>query len=190
VARVSLIHDADVGWFSCFLGGSCRFTLHSDQFLGRLSQIEVLAEQGDRSATMLHYGASLLVNVVAGSMQLRLGSECQESLGQGGTIFLPSGTAHRWDCAEGQARVLLTYAPGGIESVLQACADRSREDQIAAAHSFGIELRFDWTEQRIYPAHGGRRLYNVRMKQSLWPCKRIRNLAGLARRDERKRRRI
>lgn len=129
----------DRGWFESLLGSRCRVLLHSDQTHGRLSQIEVRSEPGERMRALRHSGCDLLLNIMEGAYLLRSGGE-ERLLAAGAFAAIARGSTYWWRSVHAGSRALLTFSPGGIEALLRACASQRSVDLPHLAQSFGTEI--------------------------------------------------
>ena len=129
----------DRQWFESLLGKACRVLLHSDQTRGRLSQIEVRANPGERMPSLRHGDTDLLINVLDGAFLLASDGE-ERLLAPGTFAAIPRGATHRWRAVRAGSRALLTFSPGGIEALLRACSSQRYGDLPNLARTFGTEI--------------------------------------------------
>lgn len=99
-------------------GSKIRIVVSAEQTGGAFSCVDFTAPPGFRAPPALHRHRDLdwHAHVVSGTVAMRLG-ERDVTVGAGGFLFIPRGTAFRWWNASQTepVRWLLTYTPGGFE---------------------------------------------------------------------------
>jgi quercetin dioxygenase-like cupin family protein len=61
--------------------------------------------------------------------------------GPGTTVAIPAGARHAWrNRSSSQARMLVTFAPGGIEALFRDIGDRQPAEIAALAATFGTHV--------------------------------------------------
>ena len=128
------------GWTDGLAGEKIRVCVHSDQVMGRFSQIEAVVEPGKDLLRVKHRSTDLLINVMQGRLQLFYEAMTFEA-GAGTVVALPRDTVHGWRASgDTPVRLLLTYTPGGIEALIRACHGLTGNDLEFVAQTFGTEI--------------------------------------------------
>lgn len=128
------------GWAAGLAGEKVRVRVHSDQVMGRFSQIEALVEPGNDLLRVRHRSTDVVIHVMQGRLRLYYeGATCEA--GPGTVVALPRDTVHGWVAAgETPLALMLTYTPGGIEGLIRACQGLTGNDRQFIAETFGTEI--------------------------------------------------
>lgn len=128
------------GWTEGLAGERIRVCVHSDQVMGRFSQLEVLVEPGREMLKVRHSSTDLLIHVIQGQLKLFCDGSDFEA-GHGTVVALPRDTAHGWVASgNAPAKLMITYTPGGIEGLIRACRGLMGSDLELVAKTFGTEI--------------------------------------------------
>jgi quercetin dioxygenase-like cupin family protein len=128
------------GWTDGLAGEKIRVRVHSDQVMGRFSQIEAMVQPGKDLLRVRHRSTDLLIHVMQGRLRLFYDATSIEA-GPGTVVALPRDTVHGW-LASGHTplALMLTYTPGGIEALIRACHGLTGSDLQFIAQTFGTEI--------------------------------------------------
>ena len=125
-------------------GEDLRILVHSDQVRGRFSLVQHHIPASHRSLMLSHDEADILLHLVAGEIDIRLGDE-ERCLSAGGFVAIPRATLFGWHNRSSTVAVLVaTYLSSSLEPLLQAaqgCCGFDDLRQVAA--SFKIRIPED-----------------------------------------------
>ncbi len=128
------------GWTEGLAGERIRVRVHSDQVMGRFSQIEALVEPGQDLLRVRHRYMDLVIHVMQGRLQLSYDNREFEG-GPGTVVALPRDTVHGWrPSGDTPLMLMLTYSPGGIEALIRACHGLKGSDLESIARTFGTDI--------------------------------------------------
>jgi len=104
------------------LSGDITFLVKSEETNGALAAMEAIAPPGDGPPLHIHTREDETVYVLDGQFRWKLGDESHQT-GPGSFVFIPRGLPHTWQClGEDAGRMLITFAPGGMERFFEAQA--------------------------------------------------------------------
>ena len=120
-------------------GGPLTFKVRGDQTGGALTVIENTIAPGDGPPHHVHANEDEAWWIVEGELRFRLGDELH-SAPAGTFVFVPRGVAHSFQNAgESDARILVMFTPGGMESFFDSFAQLEDLDPGAFAQ-LGAEV--------------------------------------------------
>ena len=125
------------------LGGDITFIVRGGQSNGGLAALEAVNPPGEGPPLHIHTREDECVYVLAGELRWKLGDEISVT-GPGGFVFIPRGLPHTWqNVGEGDSRMLVTFAPAGMEGFFDRLSSMSEFDLgefRAAATEHGMEV--------------------------------------------------
>lgn len=132
-------HHQDQTWFEAVSGERLAIRVHSHEVGGKFAILENVVDHG--AATPIHVHAEdevfhVLEGEVIFSMNNRV---CL--LVEGSEIVVPAGTPHGWRNKSGrQARMLVFFAPGGIEEMFLRAGGLTPAEVVELAADYGTLL--------------------------------------------------
>ena len=128
------------GWTDGLGAERIRVRVHSDQVMGRFSQIETRIEPGRDLLMLRHRSMDIVIHVMQGRLHLLYDDTTFEG-GPGTVIALPRDTIHGWRASgDTPLTLMLTYSPGGIEALIRACQGLRGSDLASIARTFGTDI--------------------------------------------------
>jgi quercetin dioxygenase-like cupin family protein len=112
------------------LGGRYEVKVSSEESGGAMTVMEMLLPAGTGPPPHTHPGSET-VYVLEGRLRYHIGGETHD--GPPGSIFyIPAGTLENFEPVE-QSRILVTYAPGGIEQFFAEAGEAAASDGLPPA---------------------------------------------------------
>jgi quercetin dioxygenase-like cupin family protein len=119
--------EGDAFWM---LGGLYEVKGASDETGGGMSVMEMTMPAGMGPPPHVHDGAEA-VYVLEGHVRYHIGDDVAEG-GPGTFFYIPKGTVENFEPTE-QTRVLVIYAPGGMDKFFAEAGERAPERKIPSA---------------------------------------------------------
>jgi mannose-6-phosphate isomerase-like protein (cupin superfamily) len=134
------------------VGDTMTFKATAASTGGSLMLVENLTAPGGGPPLHVHTREDEFWYVLDGTFEIRMGDEVH-AVGPGGFAFVPRGTLHNFrNTAETPSRILLGFAPGGMEGFFRESGQPATDDgpappvdedeiarMIAAAPKYGVE---------------------------------------------------
>src|SRR5947209_3890479 len=112
MASGSVVRGRDEGEAFWMLGGRYEVKVSADESGGEMTVMEMLMPAGGGPPPHTHPGSES-VYVLSGRLRYNIGDQTFDG-GPGSFFHIPAGTLEFFEPTE-ETRVLVTYAPGGIE---------------------------------------------------------------------------
>jgi mannose-6-phosphate isomerase-like protein (cupin superfamily) len=140
VATSTEVRTETGDWLQWMPGEWLSIRLSSADTDGRYTVVEVLAEPRSGPPLHIHVNEDEHFIVLDGTIRFVCGDRTFD--GSAGTVVtVPKGVTHAWaNVSDADARMLVTFAPGGIEHCFEAFVGAAPEQitAIAAAHACTI----------------------------------------------------
>lgn len=129
----------DREWFDTIGGERVAIVVHSHQVEGLYTMLETIAEP--KAGSPLHYHREYEVfQVVEGVMTFSAGGKLLD-VEPDSTIVVPAGTPHAWRNRTAKpVRMIVTFFPGGIETLFPKLAGTRPEDLPTLAAAYGSHI--------------------------------------------------
>jgi quercetin dioxygenase-like cupin family protein len=125
------------------LGGDVRFLLRGSDSGGALTALEVANPAGQGPPLHVHTAQDETILILDGELRWRLGGDLQLA-GPGAFVFIPRGVPHCFQVTpDGPARMLITFAPAGMEAFFERLSTMSDFDPVefrTAAEENGMKV--------------------------------------------------
>lgn len=125
------------------IGGDVRFVVRGEDSGGALTALDIRVPPGEGPPLHRHTREDETVYVTDGEFRWKLGDELR-STGPGSFVFIPRNLPHCFqNVGDSQGRMLITFAPAGMEEFFDALADLTEFDLEAwraAGAERGMEL--------------------------------------------------
>jgi len=125
------------------LGGDVTYIVRGEQSSGALAALEAVNPAGEGPPLHVHTREDEVVYVLEGEIRWKLGDQLSLT-GPGSLVFIPRGVPHTWqNVGDGDCRMLITFAPAGMEGVFDRLASLPEFDPDAfraAAAEHGMEV--------------------------------------------------
>lgn len=110
------------------IGGDVTFVLRGEQTSGALAALDVLVPPGEGPPLHAHRAEDECVYVLGGDLRFKVGDEVTATPA-GSFVFIPRGLPHCFqNVGEQEARMLITFAPAGMERFFDLLADLTEFD--------------------------------------------------------------
>ena len=123
----SVIRDKGEGRAFWMLGGLYECRVSSDETGGAITVMEMTIPEGAGPPPLSHTQQET-VYVIEGTARYHIGGETQD-VGPGAIINLPAGTVETFEPTS-TVRLLMTYAPGGIEHFFAEAGEEATERRV------------------------------------------------------------
>jgi quercetin dioxygenase-like cupin family protein len=127
VADKTVVRKQGEGKALWMLGGLYEVKAASDETGGALTIMEMTLPEGMGPPPHTHPGAEA-VYVLEGKLRYHIGGETVEG-GPGSFFYIPGGTLERFEPTE-QVRVLVIYAPGGIDEFFAEAGEEAGQREL------------------------------------------------------------
>ena len=125
------------------LGGDVTYIVRGEQSSGALAALEAVNPAGEGPPLHVHTREDEVVYVLEGEIRWKLGDQLSLT-GPGSLVFIPRGVPHTWqNVGDGDCRMLITFAPAGMEGFFDRLASLTEFDPDAfraAAAEHGMEV--------------------------------------------------
>jgi quercetin dioxygenase-like cupin family protein len=125
------------------IGGDMTFLARGEQTDGALVVADVAVPAGDGPPLHVHTREDETIYVLAGNLRVKLGAEVR-STPPGSFVFIPRGLPHTFqNVGEEPGRILVTFAPAGMESFFDRLSELTAFDPEAfrrAGAEVGTEM--------------------------------------------------
>ena len=123
----TVVRNAGEGQAFWMLGGLYELMVSSDESGGGVTIMQFTIPAGMGPPPHTHPGSET-VCVLDGTLNYEIGGETFAG-GPGATFFIPEGVVERFDPST-EVKVLVTYAPGGIESFFAEAGEPAKERKV------------------------------------------------------------
>jgi len=123
----TVVRNAGEGQAFWMLGGLYELMVSSDESGGGVTIMQFTIPAGMGPPPHTHPGSET-VNVLEGTLKYHVGDKAYDG-GPGSTFHFPAGTLE-WFEPTSQVKVLVTYAPGGIEKFFAEAGEPAKERKV------------------------------------------------------------
>jgi mannose-6-phosphate isomerase-like protein (cupin superfamily) len=130
----------DIQWFDTMPGERMALRVHSRDVGGAFTILEARVPPLSGPPVHLHKDREEIFEVLEGRFRFQCAGE-EFDVAPGTTVVVPRGVEHGWvNLGPGQARMLLTFVPGGIDDFFAEIGRTAPEDwpQLAKRHDTWI----------------------------------------------------
>lgn len=126
----------DLQWFDTMPGEQMAIRIHSNQTGGAVTVIEARVPALIGPPKHIHNEREEIFEILEGTFRFQVGDESFDAT-PGTSVVVPRGVPHAWaNIGNETARILFTFAPGGIDDFFPEIGRHSLEEigEIAAQH--------------------------------------------------------
>ena len=114
----------------------------ADETHGAMSLLEETVPPGWAPPAHIHHRAAELLYVLEGSYTFEVDGD-RTVVPAGSHMVVPAGTPHTWQSGSGGGRMLIVFAPGGMEAYfaeLSAQPNDAQPDRLGRSERYGMEI--------------------------------------------------
>lgn len=125
-----------------FDGNQMVVLVSADETHGALSLLEETVPAGWSPPAHVHHRATELLYVLEGSYTFEVHGD-RTMARAGSHVVVPAGTPHTWQSGPDGGRMLIVFAPGGMEAYFAELSEGSNEaqpDRLGRSRRYGMEI--------------------------------------------------
>jgi quercetin dioxygenase-like cupin family protein len=129
MATNAIVHRSGEGRAFWMLGGLYEVLLSSDETNGGASIMQMTMRKGMGPPRHIHHGVTETVYVVDGTISYHIDGQTVDG-GPGSLFRVPADTSEQFEPTSSEARVLVTYEPGGMDKFFAEAGEPAEKREL------------------------------------------------------------